>query len=336
MPPKRKPTIHDVAKRAGVSPTTVSHTFSGHGTVAPTTRERVRAAALELGYRPDVLARSLRSSRLGVIALVLRTLEGGALPDGIDYILQFAGAAAMTAMRLEYGLMLVADPTSKGAPATALACDGFIVTEPLEDDPLVTFLSEDRIPYVTVGRVPGRADAPSLDIFTQSITERALAYLRERGARRIGLITATTPNAWYLDTEASYLELTGRSGQTPAISRQPERTDQAGGARAVDELLALDPHLDAIYCLAGPHAAGAQRRLQELGRSVPDDVQLICGSDSAHVRAMDPDITAIDLQPELLAELAVVRLINQLDGAHHAEPAEPASGRIVPRGSTRP
>ncbi|MER7558113.1 LacI family DNA-binding transcriptional regulator [Nocardioides sp. NPDC126508] len=331
-----RPGIKDVARRAGVSATTVSHTFSGKGTVAPATRERVRSAASELGYRPDVLARSLRSSRLGVIALVLRTLEGGSsLPEGIDYVLEFAGAAAVNAMRHGYGLMLVADPTSDGAPSTALACDGFIVTEPLRADPLVTVLQQDGLPYLTVGRVPDIDEAPALDIFTRSITRRVLDFLRERGARRIALITSETPNAWYLDTETTYAAWAAEHGAPPLISRQPERREAAGGAAAVDELLAASPDLDAVYCLTGPHAAGAQARLQALGRRVPDDVQLLCGSDSSHLRASEPRISAVDLQPQLLAELAVTRLVNMLDGTAHPEPADLATGRIVARGSTR-
>ena len=88
---RSRPTIHDVARRAGVSTTTVSHTFSGNGVVADATRDRVRAAASALGYRPDVLASSLRNNRLGVLALVLRTFEHeDSDPSGIDYVLELS------------------------------------------------------------------------------------------------------------------------------------------------------------------------------------------------------------------------------------------------------
>ena len=334
-PRRERPTIHDVARKAGVSPTTVSHTFSGNGTVAPATRERVRRAASALGYRPDVLARSLRSNRLGVIALVLRTLEGGP-PEGIDYVLQFAGAAAVSAMQLGYGLMLVADPTAPGAPATAMACDGFVVTEPVEDDPLMDVLHNDGIPYVAVGRVPGRDVIPALDIFTEPITKRVLDRLHAGGARRIALVAGTAPNAWNIDTETSYEKWVRRHRQPISISRQPESGQIVGGRTAVDELFDRDNPPDALYCMTGDHAAGALERLLELGLTVPDDVQILCGSDATHVRATEPQITAIDLQPELLAQLAVTRLVNQLDGTDHPEPEEEATGRLVERASTRP
>ena len=118
---RTKPTIHDVARRAGVSATTVSHTFSGKGVVASETRDRVKAAASELGYRPDALARGLRRNRLGVIGLVVRQLDtlDSALPEGVDYFLRFAGSAALAALGHGYALMLVSDPSGDDSRAAS-------------------------------------------------------------------------------------------------------------------------------------------------------------------------------------------------------------------------
>lgn len=337
MPERRsRPTIHDVARRAGVSNTTVSHTFSGNGVVAEVTRERVLAAATSLGYRPDVLASSLRKNRLGVLALVLRTFEHqDSDPSGIDYVLQFVGGAAFTAMHLRYGVMLVADPSEPGAPATALACDGFVVTEPVEHDPLVTTLRSSGIPHVTVGRVPGIDEVEVVDIFTESITRLVLDRLRAGGARRIALVAATTRNAWYVDTAAAYTRWARRHRHPVQVSWQDEQWDEDGGGAAVDELFDGPTPPDALYCMTGHHAAGALARLQQRGLSVPGDVQIVCGSDTAAMRTTRPAISAVDLQPELLAAHAVTRLVNKLDGAEHPVPNELATGRIVERGSTR-
>lgn len=87
--------------------------------------------------------------------------------------------------------------------------------------------------------------------------------------------------------------------------------------------------------MTGHHAAGALARLQQRGLAVPGDVQLLCGSDTATMRATQPPITAVDLQPEILAAHAVTRLVNKLDGTDHPLPTELATGRIVERGSTR-
>ncbi|HEY9365191.1 MAG TPA: LacI family DNA-binding transcriptional regulator, partial [Agromyces sp.] len=107
-----RPTINDVAERAGVSRTTVSNALNGKGTIGEATIARVKRVADELGYEPNAVARGLRQSKLGVISLLIRPLESldTAMPEGVDYFLRFAGSAALAAMDHGYSLMLITDP----------------------------------------------------------------------------------------------------------------------------------------------------------------------------------------------------------------------------------
>lgn len=181
-----KVTIKDVAERAGVSRTTVSHALNGKGNLSATTIERVRAVATELGYQPNVVARGLRQARLGVLSLVIRPLDtlDTANPEGVDYFLRFTGAAALTALDHGYGLLLVSDPTRPDAPSSALAADGVIVDAPVEDDPLVELLSRRRIPYVLVGVDPAIGpDVPAVAHDGLRDTARILDHLRAGGAQ---------------------------------------------------------------------------------------------------------------------------------------------------------
>jgi DNA-binding LacI/PurR family transcriptional regulator len=333
-PPRRRASIHDVARRAGVSPTTVSHTFTGNGTVATPTQQRVRAAADELGYRPDALARGLRSSRLGVIALIQRTLMHSAPHTvlGIDYFLRFAGAAALAAVDQGYGLMFVPDPSEEGAPGAAYACDGFLVTEPAADDPLLAALDKHGIPYLSVGRDPHRNRPETVvDIATDLITDRVLEHLVGGGARRPAVVVGTDPHAWNLDTEARYGAWAAARGQEPVVVRRPERTDEEGGREAAAE--ALSHGADALYVLTPEHAAGAYEVLAE--RGLLPAVQLVCGSDAEAVRSRRPAISAVDLQPEALAWEATMRLLTVVDGLARVPPL-PDHGRIVVRGTSGP
>jgi DNA-binding LacI/PurR family transcriptional regulator len=333
-----RPTIHDVARHAGVSATTVSHTFSGKGVVAAATREHVREVARALGYRPDAVARGLRNSRLGVLALVLRPLEtlDSFLPEGVDYFLRFAGQAALAAMELGYGLMLVSDPTQESSPAAALACDGFLITEPVQNDPLVAMLTEERIPFLTVGRDPENTGYDSwIDTGTTAMTLQVLNHLRDTGATRVALVTGTDRNSWNIDAEAAYRSWAAQRGQEPLVVHQPETAGQAGGNTAFRELFGAATTPDAIYCLTGRHAAGMLNALSDNGLRVPDDVQLIAGSDSEHTRSATPPITSVDLGPELLARVAVTRLANHLDAVDRPIPPGDLQGRLLARGSTR-
>ncbi|GAA1544323.1 LacI family DNA-binding transcriptional regulator [Nocardioides humi] len=338
----RRPTIRDVARRAGVSVTTVSHTFTGNGTVAPATQQRVRSAAHDLGYRPDVIAQGLRRNRLGVIALVARQLDA-LRPDllvDVDYFARFAGAAAVASLAEGLGLMLVSDPTGPRAAGAALASDGFIVTEPVTDDPLVAMLTSAGIPFVTVGEVPGGAPvddpaaAPLVDIESGRLTTLALDHLWEAGARRIALVTGTDRNEWNLRTAAVYRRWAAYRRITPAMAHVPEALDDEGGRRAAATLLDAGPPPDGVYALTSNHALGVVSVLSERGLRVPEDVRIVAGSDAESLRTAHPAISSIDLQPDELARRAVEALVARLDDRpapdHTGEPV----GQLVVRASS--
>lgn len=330
-------TIHDVARASGVSITTVSHSLNGKGVVAETTRQRVADAAARLGYKPDPIARGLRGHRLGVLGLVIRPLDtlDSYQPEGVDYFLRFAGAAAIEALDNGLALMLVRDPTRAGAPDVALALDGFIISDPVGDDPVITLLLQKEIPFVTIGRDverPGFTDwlGSGASAGAQSVIEHLLG----RGARRIALVTGTERNAWNVDSERAYQSWAEAHGQVPIVYRADERSGAQGGRAAAEEILAAPgPIPDAIYCLTGRHAAGLQTRLQEAGLTIPGDVMIAAGSDSEQTRSSTPAITSIDLEPELTAKEAVRFLLKRLDGDTET-PAPVIGNRLHLREST--
>ena len=316
--------------------TTVSHALSGKGIVAESTRARVIDTARRLRYRPNAVASGLRSNRLGILALVLRPLDTleSFQPEGVDYFLRFAGAASLSALEHGYGLMLLSDPTLPETPSVALAADGFIITEPVENDPVIDLLQTEGIPLLTVGKDLGR---PSYDAWiepnTAKITRQVLHHLEENGARRVAIAVGTDRNSWNISSEASYREWCSERGQEPLILAQRETSGTAGGRAIGEELLGMADRPDAVYCLTGRHAAGLMARLAESGVGTPDDMLLVAGSDSEQTRNSVPPISAVDLEPEVLARAAVAALVKQLGG-------EPASGqagtdgRFIIRGSS--
>lgn len=311
-------TIHDVAKAAGVSITTVSHSLNGKGVVAAATRQRVTDVAASMGYSADAIARGLRSSRLGVLGLVIRPLDSldSYQPVGVDYFLRFAGAAAVEALDRGFGLMLVRDPTTSNVPDIALAVDGFVISDPIANDPVIALLNRNDIPLVTVGRDVERPE------FTDWVGTGAnvdcaaiIAHLRERGARNIAIVTGTDINSWNIESETTYLSWAEATGQPAVLYRQDETSGEAGGRAVAEQMLAgALPIPDAVYCLTGRHAAGLQTRLQEAGYSIPADVLIVAGSDSEQTRNSSPPITSVDLLPERTARAAVTLLVRRLEG----------------------
>lgn len=319
-PEKRRVTIHDVAREARVSITTVSHALNDKGVVAAATRQRVLDTAERLGYSADAIARGLRSNRLGVLGLVIRPLDtlDSYQPAGVDYFVRFAGAAAVEALDRGFGLMLVRDPTTRKVPGIALAVDGFIISDPIGSDPVIALLQRNGIPLVTIGRDVGRPEFTDwLEMGTEADAHAVLAHLADRGARQIALVVGTDTNAWNADSERSYRAWARLHGHTETVYRQDETAGEPGGAQIAEQMLARAREYglpDAVYCLTGRHAAGLQRRLQQAGYAVPDDIMVVAGSDSEQTRNSVPPITSIDLTPEITAKAAVAFLLQRIDG----------------------
>ncbi|MFI7009438.1 LacI family DNA-binding transcriptional regulator [Streptomyces sp. NPDC050145] len=329
-------TIRDVAQRAGVSVAAVSMALNGTGTLSAATRLRVRAVAEEMDYEADALARGLRRSSVGAIGLVMRSLDalGEYAPRGVDVFTRYIGAVSAQAMDRGLSVMLVPDLTKRPTPPMALSLDGYIVTMPHLDDPVVALLERRGIPYVTLGRDPGRPD------FTDWATEddgasfrRIYEHFAAAGARSIALLRGTDPNAWNIDSEATYRDWCGRAGITPRVYMSAERAGEQGGER-VAHTIVDDGVPDAILCHTGRQAAGVLAGLTARGVAVPDRTLLAAASDSEHTRHSRPAISAVELH----ADQTTLALLDLLQARIAGEPsAGPVltTGRFRVRASSR-
>lgn len=298
-----------MAAAANVSVTTVSHALNGKGVVNSATVERIRAAAAEIGYSPSAIARGLRDSRLGTIALVIRpsmTLDS-LIPEGVDYFLRIVGSASLVAMERGYSLMLIGDPGHPGSPLSARAADAYIVAEPFENDPVLTMLDRQRVPLVAVGADPARRDEfVTLEARATEQTRDALFHLQSAGGRTLGLVTGTDRNAWNLDSEAAYREWCKVNDQEPLVLAVPEAHGEDAGDLAIDRFFTrVGSPPDALHCLTGRQASGVVAAAIRRGIAVPDDLLVMAGSGSMQNQLLSPTVTAFDLRPELIAQQAV-------------------------------
>ncbi|MEB8337747.1 LacI family DNA-binding transcriptional regulator [Streptomyces endophyticus] len=292
-------TIKDVARRAGVSITAVSHALNGKGTLSAATREHIREVADEMGYAADALARGMRSSTMGAVGLVLRSLDalGDYKPEGVDVFEKFVGAAASQALARGLSLMLVPDLTRAPVPPLTFSMDGYIITNPHRDDPVVALLDKRGIPYVTYGRAPGRPDFPYWASEDDAASARlVLDHLAARGARSIALVRGTDANAWNDEHEEAYAAWCAARNMPARLYELAERAGVGGGVDLARRITA-DGLPDAVFCLTGRHAAGVQEGLIAQGIAVPDQVMVVAGSDSEHSRGARPTISALELDP---------------------------------------
>lgn len=317
---RRTVTIRDVADRAGVAISTVSHAFSGRRTISASTRERVLRAAEELDYDPNPSARSLRTGRCGIVGLVLRPRYAvSGTPDRYETFNRLVGAVATHMLRHQTGLLHVPDP--RDPTMARVPMDGCIVAHPYREDSVLAELVRRGVPVVTIDEDTAHPDftwTVRLD-YLSAVTE-LLEHLREQGATDVMLITGTEDNAWNRRARESYLAWCARHDRRPRSDRLSEGLDIPGATAVLEAALDGAGRPDALVVSSSEFAALAAAIAAERGLAVPEQLMIVALTDTEHTRAATPPITSLDLNHESLAEHAVELMLSRLSGAE--APAE--------------
>ncbi|MFF1375928.1 LacI family DNA-binding transcriptional regulator [Streptomyces sp. NPDC058308] len=292
-----RPTLEEVAARAGVGRGTVSRVINGSPRVSERTRAAVEEAVAELGYVPNTAARALAANRTDSIAVVVPEPESRffAEPYFSDIIHGVGQALADTDMQLL--LTFAGGDRERRRLAQYLAAhrvDGVLLVSAHADDPLPDLLEQLEIPAVISGRRSADETLASVDSDNFAGARAAVDHLVARGRRTIATITGRLDvygAQRRLDGYRDALERAGRPADE-ALIVQGDFTEE-GGRRAMAELLARAPALDAVFAGSDVMAAGARQVLRTAGRRIPQDVALIGFDDSAIARHMDPPLTSV-------------------------------------------
>lgn len=324
----KRVTIADVAREAGVSRTTVSHSLNGLGQVDARTRARVQEVAAQLNYRPSVRAQRLRQGRSHTIALLSSMPAAvSAGPAQLGFFTELAMGCARTALLSGYVLVL-APPIQDHNPLGQLDIDGAILLEPLPQDPLAHELTDRGIPYVTID---GPESETSVDLHHEQSADLLLEHLLECGTRSIGLIVGTSGRRAQRVFQERYLAVSERAAFTPVIAEADEADGEAGGYETAARLLAAHPELDALCVPIDAFASGAARAALEAGRVIGKDLLLATRYDGLRARTNSPALTAIDLQLEQISAASVDRLLTLLGDTR---PDEQTGSATAPDGPT--
>ncbi|MFJ2114641.1 MULTISPECIES: LacI family DNA-binding transcriptional regulator [unclassified Streptomyces] len=293
----RLPTLEEVAARAGVGRGTVSRVINGSPRVSEQTRAAVERAVVELGYVPNRAARALAANRADAIALVVPEPEERffAEPYFSGIVSGVGEALADTGMQLL--LTFAGGPRERRRLAQYLAAhraDGALLVSVRADDPLPELLTRTGLPTVISGPRSASEPLPSVDSDNTAGAGAAVAHLLSRGRRSIATITGRPEvygAACRLDGYHRALAAAGHAPD-PGLVAVGDFTED-GGRRAMAELLARRPGLDAVFAASDVMAAGARQTLRAAGRRIPDDVALVGFDDSAVARHMDPPLTSV-------------------------------------------
>ena len=306
-------TIRDVAKRAGVAPMTVSRVLNNSGYVSPETRTRVEAAAGELNYVPNMLARSFRSQRTDTLALIVtditnpfwttvaRGVEDVANKQG--YTVIFCNTDENEEKQTQYLSMLV-----------SRRVDGVLLTPARSQPEPVRMLQQQGVEVVVLDRrVPGA----EVDVVRSASTvgaRRLTDYLIEQGHRRIAMLGGPTDVSSANERVDGYRRALQEAGIKfdPALVFRSAFTVGAG-REVAEACLQLTPMPTAIFAANNFIAAGAIQAIGEAGLDVPDDISIVSFDDLSSSYLTEPFLTVMAQQAYELGATAARRLLQRIE-----------------------
>ncbi|MET0135467.1 MAG: LacI family DNA-binding transcriptional regulator [Kibdelosporangium sp.] len=330
-------TIADVARAAGVSPSTVSYVLSGKRSISEETRLRVRQSIQTLGYHPNAGARALASSRTNVLALVvpLRT------DLNVPVVMQFVAATLTEARTYDHDVLLLTKdegPEGLRRVAASAIADALIVMDVEAAEPRVAVLRSLRLPVVLIGVPAEPGDLSCVDLDFTAAGSACVSHLADLGHRDIALI-GPSPAVYKRGT--SYAGRFLRGFRQTAGKRKVRATSLPCSPSydalrdCLDDLFTRRPDVTGLVvhneAILGPLLSELDRR----GKRIPHDISVlaVCPQDMAE--AHSTALTSIAIPAAELGALAVEMAMRQL-----AETGQPEvrllSPRLTDRGSTGP
>lgn len=308
-------TLATLAQKLGVSISTVSNAYNHPDQLSAATRERVFAAARELGFAgPDPLASSLRSGRVGAIGLIEKSLPV-ALTDPASLLMLSGVAEACD----EAGVALVIIPRSRPGPSVvdvvrSAVVDGFVAHCDALDDERRLIVDERRLPIVVLD---GRAttDDPSVGIDEEGGTYAAAHHLLELGHRNLAVIafaphTLGAYNTGTLRRLAGYRQAVADAGMDPDALRVVEGSayDRDETIAIVRDLLAGANRPTGVLAMSDEMAVAVIAAAGQLGLRVPEDVSVVGFDDTVTATSSSPPLTTVH-QPHADKGAAAVRML---------------------------
>ncbi|WP_350348882.1 LacI family DNA-binding transcriptional regulator [Agromyces sp. G08B096] len=339
------PTLKDVAAVAGVSYRTVSNVINGHRYISDVTREKVEAAIRQVGYRPQLAGRQLRTGRSNLLTLSVPFVSH-------PYFAQLAHAVVTQAETFGYDVVidetrgLLERELRVAAGFRAILTDG-ILFSPLSID-LARFEAErGDTPLVLLGERFRSARIDSVVVDNVQSTYDATASLIGRGRRRLaflGTVAAGTIGAAPADLrlrgflralEANDLEV----ARTIEVSRWDQQHPDGDysreeGYERTTELIADLGDIDGLVCANDLLAIGALRAFREAGIPVPGRVAVVGWDNTAEAAYAAPSLSTIAPDLDEIARLAIVALLRRLDEPDAEPQAASAPYRLVTRESS--
>jgi LacI family transcriptional regulator len=334
---RRRVTIRDVARRAGVHASTVSRVMNPgtRGMISPRIARRVAGVAAALGYRANPIAYGLKTNRSRTVGVLVPDIANPVFPPIIRAIEDVFAEAGYTSILANTDNDRERERTILGN-MIARRVDGLILATALRRDPLVDECVADEIPLVLVNRTVERADVSSVTSDDGLGTRLAVAHLAGIGHRRIGYLAGPQELSTGFARRRGFLRGARQAGLSAAPVEVCPAFAEGAGRRAFPLLWARARGLTAVVTANDMLALGCYEALRDLGLRVPEDVSVVGFNDMPFLEMLRPPLTTVRIPHYQIGARAARSLLARLgDGRIPAERIvlEP---ELVVRASTAP
>jgi DNA-binding LacI/PurR family transcriptional regulator len=307
--------IGEIARRAGVSRSTVSYALSGKRPVATSTRRRIQDVIDELGYRPNAAARALKEGRTRTIGLVIPPAGSRLTHMQLDFVASVVDAAARVDLQVLLSPSGGDHDRSFERLVSERRVDGVILMEIRLEDSRVGRLRDAGLPFVGIGHTADDQQMSWIDVDYAGLIQRCVRHLADLGHRRVALVTRSPEliAAGYGPARRA------REGFETALAERgidgvevPCGDDARSGQECVEALLRSHPDLTAVTTINEAALPGIQRALADTGLEVPYDFSITGVAANAWAEDFRPPLTAADVPALEMGENAVSLLVERI------------------------
>ncbi len=330
---KARVTSLEVARRAGVSQSAVSRTFTPGASVSPRTREKVLNAAKELGYRPNAIARSLITSRSRIIGVAIGYLDNHFYPEVLETL-------TSRLQTLGYQVLLFTGFKEREADPGMMQIlqyqvDGLVLASTTLSSELAEQCAAAGVPIVLFNRTTDRAAVSSVTSDNRLGGRRVADFLLAGKHRSFGYVAGIAGSSTNRDREAGCRERLRAAGINDMIKVEGYYSHE-GAREAARRLFSRKAPPDAVFC-ANDHMGLAVMDVAryEFGLRIPEDVSIV-GYDNASLGQWDSyALTTVEQPIGIMVEAAIEMLMKQIEGGERNVGQKRIKGDLVVRGSAR-
>ena len=315
-------TMQEVAKRAGVSKATVSRVLNGKGYVSEATKTKIYQVIEEIGYRPNLMARNLATSKSGYIGLVVTNM----LYNG-NYFNELLSQAALKLEASGRQLILVDGKHSAREEQEAvqflldLRCDAVIIYPRfLSVDEMDLIIEQHKQPIMVMNRKLRKHQSHCICCDHRGSSYNATRYLIDCGHREIAFISGVLDSPTAIERLAGYkdaLEHAGLSVRDELIVSG--KWTSASGAAGMENLLTAGAKFSALIASNDDMAIGAIKQLNKFGLTVPNDVSVIGFDNVPTAEFLNPALSSVKEPVSDMVHEVINRLTAMLDGGYFSK-----------------